>query len=201
MIVRRRCVLAMGCVMAAFGLTTASLGVGFQEHRVGRRRNALQHEEIPRSTAFGARGLVSKRTVGCMSRAAVRRNQLDRDSRSGSISATALSAGHSTGSLRKVTGLLARRARQRCGCEVSFMFCFEHALHASAAYRGHRLAEAECEIPLISAVTGHSPKSVQEILSRYLVRTRKLAKLAFQRRLAAEGNGYAAALEKDGRNE
>jgi hypothetical protein len=40
-------------------------------------------------------------------------------------------------------------------------------------------------------VTGHSPKSVQEILSRYLVRTRKLAKLAFQRRLASEGTGYA----------
>jgi hypothetical protein len=54
-----------------------------------------------------------------------------------------------------------------------------------------RVTEAECEIPLISAVTGHSPKSVQEILSRYLVRTQKLAKLAFQRRLAAEGNGYA----------
>jgi hypothetical protein len=33
---------------------------------------------------------------------------------------------------------------------------------------------------------------VQEILSRYLVRTRKLAKLAFQRRLAAEGNDCAA---------
>jgi hypothetical protein len=38
---------------------------------------------------------------------------------------------------------------------------------------------------------------VQEILSRYLVRTRKLAKLAFQRRLAAEGNGYPADLQQE----
>jgi integrase len=70
---------------------------------------------------------------------------------------------------------------------------FMHLRHTAVT----RLAEAECEIPLISAVTGHSPKSVQEILSRYLVRTRKLAKLAFQRRLAAEGNGYAADRQQD----
>jgi hypothetical protein len=44
---------------------------------------------------------------------------------------------------------------------------FMHLRHTAVT----RLAEAECEIPLISAVTGHSPKSVQEILSRYLVRT------------------------------
>jgi hypothetical protein len=70
---------------------------------------------------------------------------------------------------------------------------FMHLRHTAVT----RLAEAECEIPLISAVTGHSPKSVQEILSGYLVRTRKLAKLAFQRRLAAEGNGYEADRRQD----
>jgi hypothetical protein len=40
-------------------------------------------------------------------------------------------------------------------------------------------------------VTGHSPKSVDQILSRYLIRTRAQAALGFQKRLAAEGNGYA----------
>jgi hypothetical protein len=65
---------------------------------------------------------------------------------------------------------------------------FMHLRHTAVP----RLAEAGCEVPLISAVTGYSPKSVDQILSRYLIRTRAQAALAFQKRLAAEGNGYAA---------
>ncbi len=71
---------------------------------------------------------------------------------------------------------------------------FLHLRHTAVT----RLAEAGCEIPLISAVTGHSPKSVQEIITRYLVRTRAQAALAFDRRLAAEREpaGEADASEK-----
>lgn len=64
---------------------------------------------------------------------------------------------------------------------------FMHLRHTAVT----RLAEAGCEVPLIAAVTGHSPKSVDQILSRYLIRTRAQAALAFQKRLAAEGDGYA----------
>jgi integrase len=71
---------------------------------------------------------------------------------------------------------------------------FMHLRHTAVT----RLAEAECEIPLISAVTGHSPASVQQILSRYLVRTRQFARLAFQCRLAADGSGYAGDAQERG---
>ena len=42
---------------------------------------------------------------------------------------------------------------------------FMHLRHTAVP----RLAEAGCEVPLISAVTGYSPKSVDQILSRYLL--------------------------------
>jgi hypothetical protein len=44
---------------------------------------------------------------------------------------------------------------------------FFHLRHTAVT----RLAEVECEAPLISAITGHSLKAVESILSRYLVRT------------------------------
>lgn len=50
-----------------------------------------------------------------------------------------------------------------------------------------RLAEAECDTQLISAISGHSLATVQSILERYMVRTSKMARLAFGKRLAAEG--------------
>lgn len=50
-----------------------------------------------------------------------------------------------------------------------------------------RLAEAECEIQLIAAITGHSQETVLSIIERYMVRTAKMAQLAFQKRLDAEG--------------
>lgn len=60
---------------------------------------------------------------------------------------------------------------------------FMHLRHTAVT----RLAEAECSDELISVITGHSLASIKTILKRYLVRTRKLATLAFQKRLAAEG--------------
>ena len=52
-----------------------------------------------------------------------------------------------------------------------------------------RLAEAECDTTLISGITGHSQVSVQQLMSRYMVRTRSLARAAFQKRLDMEGKG------------
>lgn len=52
-----------------------------------------------------------------------------------------------------------------------------------------RLAEAECDNSLIASITGHSETSVDGIIRRYKVRTAKVARLAFQRRLDAEGLG------------
>lgn len=50
-----------------------------------------------------------------------------------------------------------------------------------------RLAESRCTVPEIAAITGHSEKSVEAMLRRYLVRTGTLARQAFARRLEAEG--------------
>lgn len=60
-----------------------------------------------------------------------------------------------------------------------------------------RLAEAECTTALISAISGHSIKSVEQILRHYLVRTRAQAVLAFQKRLDAEGHAPAPASNKE----
>lgn len=49
-----------------------------------------------------------------------------------------------------------------------------------------RLAEAGAEIPMIAAVTGHTFKSCQDIIDRYNVRTTRMAREAFSRRLQAE---------------
>lgn len=49
-----------------------------------------------------------------------------------------------------------------------------------------RLAEAGCELAEIAAITGHSLKTVHSIIDRYLVRTAKLARNAFRRRMAAD---------------
>jgi hypothetical protein len=59
---------------------------------------------------------------------------------------------------------------------------FMHLRHTAVT----RLEEAECDLSLIAAVTGHSHKSILTIIERYGRRTRKLAHLAFTRRLAAE---------------
>ena len=40
------------------------------------------------------------------------------------------------------------------------------------------LAEAECTVPQIAAITGHTLRSAQDILDRYMARTRKLAETA-----------------------
>lgn len=60
---------------------------------------------------------------------------------------------------------------------------FMHLRHTAVT----RLGEAEASDELISVITGHAPASVKQILQRYLVRTKKLARLAFQKRMDAEG--------------
>lgn len=59
---------------------------------------------------------------------------------------------------------------------------FMHLRHTAVT----RLAEAAATVPQIASITGHSPKAVEQILSRYLVRTGELARGAFQKRLDAE---------------
>jgi len=49
-----------------------------------------------------------------------------------------------------------------------------------------RLDEAECTDVEISTITGHSPQSVLEVLQNYRVRTKKLSRKAFQKRLLSE---------------
>jgi hypothetical protein len=61
---------------------------------------------------------------------------------------------------------------------------FMHLRHTAVV----RLQEANCEDSVIAAVTGHSHRSIGAILQLYGKRTRALARLAFDRRLAAEGN-------------
>jgi integrase len=50
-----------------------------------------------------------------------------------------------------------------------------------------RLAEAECDVQLIAAITGHAQATVLAIIERYMVRTAKMARLAFSKRMKAEG--------------
>lgn len=52
-----------------------------------------------------------------------------------------------------------------------------------------RLAEAGCDAGLISTISGHSQATVVQLMERYMVRTAELARVAFQRRLDAEGRG------------
>ncbi|MDI1227383.1 MAG: tyrosine-type recombinase/integrase [bacterium] len=49
-----------------------------------------------------------------------------------------------------------------------------------------RLAEAGCETPLIASITGHSIKTCDDIIDRYLVRTTRMAEKAFGMRMAAD---------------
>jgi len=50
-----------------------------------------------------------------------------------------------------------------------------------------RLAEAGCDTPLIASVTGHSQETVLAIMQRYMVRTAEMARVAFGKRMVAEG--------------
>jgi integrase len=55
-----------------------------------------------------------------------------------------------------------------------------------------RLAEAECDVQLIAAISGHAQATVLSIIERYMVRTTKMARLAFGKRMEAEGIGAPA---------
>ncbi len=59
---------------------------------------------------------------------------------------------------------------------------FMHLRHTAIT----RLGEAGCAPNEIAAISGHSLKTVTDILERYLVRTATVARVAFQRRLDAE---------------
>lgn len=59
---------------------------------------------------------------------------------------------------------------------------FRHLRHTAVT----RLADAEVETLGIAAITGHTPKSVHQILDHYWVRTAKQARAALRRRVAAE---------------
>lgn len=62
---------------------------------------------------------------------------------------------------------------------------FMHLRHTAVC----ELYQAECTVPEIAAITGHTIKSVESILERYGLRTRKLAANAFRKRLEKERQG------------
>lgn len=74
---------------------------------------------------------------------------------------------------------------------------FMHLRHTAIT----RLAEVDCDIPTIAAVSGHAAKSVEIIMGRYLVKTSKLARLAFQKRLDAEADVHFSPHERGRKNE
>ena len=59
-----------------------------------------------------------------------------------------------------------------------------------------RLGEAECDPQLIATITGHSQATVLAIMERYMVRTARMARVAFGRRLEAERGADAAELRE-----
>lgn len=62
---------------------------------------------------------------------------------------------------------------------------FMHLRHTAVVY----LAEAHVDILSIAAITGHSPRTCQQILDTYGIKTGRLAAEAFKRRLAHEAKG------------
>ncbi len=60
---------------------------------------------------------------------------------------------------------------------------FMHLRHTAVT----RMAESGVDALAISGVTGHTPKSIDTIIERYLVRTTALAARAFAKRLESEG--------------
>jgi len=59
---------------------------------------------------------------------------------------------------------------------------FMHLRHTAIT----RMAEEEIDNKLIASITGHSLKTVEEIIDRYMVRTKKMARKAFTKRLEGE---------------
>lgn len=60
-----------------------------------------------------------------------------------------------------------------------------------------RLAEGGCDTPLISSVTGHTQDSVTTIMARYMVRTAEMARVAFGKRMLADGIAAAVTASKE----
>jgi len=82
---------------------------------------------------------------------------------------------------RHVFAAIRARAAEICP-DVAGLW-FMHLRHTAVT----RLAEANCELPLIASVTGHSLATVETIIDRYLIRTEAMARAAFQKRLEREG--------------
>jgi len=74
------------------------------------------------------------------------------------------------------------RAEAAKACPDVAGLWFMHLRHTAVT----RLAEANCELPLIAAVTGHGLATVEAIIDRYLIRTEAMARAAFGKRLAHE---------------
>jgi len=51
MVVRRRCVLAMGCIMSLFAISTGALGASVQKHDIRLRGEHLEYDQISGSAA------------------------------------------------------------------------------------------------------------------------------------------------------
>jgi hypothetical protein len=64
---------------------------------------------------------------------------------------------------------------------------FMHLRHTAIT----RLAEAGCGPELIASISGHSLKTVHQILERYMVRTAEMAETAFTMRMAKEAGDQA----------
>jgi integrase len=73
----------------------------------------------------------------------------------------------------------------RAECSEAEGLVFRTLRHSAVTW----LAEAGCELPLIAGVTGHSLKTVEQIVDRHLIRTRRLAEATFKQRLQAESEG------------
>ena len=64
-----------------------------------------------------------------------------------------------------------------------------------------RMAEAGCEIPEICAVSGHTLKSAAQIMEHYLVRTGRMARAAFKKRLAYAEQATGTKIRLEGYND
>lgn len=70
---------------------------------------------------------------------------------------------------------------------------FRHLRHTAVV----RMAEAGVDMLLIAAVTGHSEHSVGQIMKHYAVKTGRMARAAFERRLTHEGLAAPIATKGD----
>lgn len=103
-----------------------------------------------------------------------------------SITATTIIVSETTGQAYTSDNFRAVFARVRARAaetlpEVADLW-FMHLRHTAVT----RLFEAGCSLAMVAAVTGHSIKTCETIIDRYLIRTGELARAAFAKRLEKE---------------